>query len=335
VVYDSGYYAYSNPYYTEPVVLMADSGVETVIDYSQPIEQVPYTSNYSSDGQEVAPEEVAPPITDNGIQTLDESREAFWAGNYQQALKGANAALASAPNDPAVHEFRALVLFAQGSYREAAAALYSVLSVGPPWDWTTMSGLYDNTDAYTKQLRALEAYVDQHMDAAYGHFLLAYHYLVAGYNDETIAELKEVIRLEPSDQISANLLAMLDGSADSKTDSSTAPASGELLSASAEDAPIVQFDPEKLFGTWIAQRKGNPSIMLTLNKDQQFTWTVGQGDSKREMGGEFSLGGDNLALQPEGNNAMVGTVSKVTARGFNFRIIGAPPGDQGLDFTRK
>jgi hypothetical protein len=74
---------------------------------------------------------------------------------------------------------------------------------------------------------------------------------------------------------------------------------------------------------------------MVLNKDQQFTWTVGQGDSKREMGGEFSLGGDNLALQPEGNNAMVGTVSKVTAREFNFRIIGAPPGDQGLDFTRK
>lgn len=165
--------------------------------------------------------------------------------------------------------------------------------------------------------------------------LLAYHYLVAGYNDETIAELKEALRMEPSDQISANLLAMLGGSSNAKSSSSSAPTSAEPSPAPAEDAPIVQLDPEKLFGTWTAQRKGNPPIVLTLNQGQQFTWTVGQGDSQRVMKGEFSLGGDNLALQPEGNNAMVGTVSKVSAQGFNFRVVGAPPGDQGLDFTRK
>ena len=46
------------------------------------------------------------------------------------------------PNDPTLHEFRALVLFAQGQYDAAAATLYPVLNAGPGWDWTTLVGLY-------------------------------------------------------------------------------------------------------------------------------------------------------------------------------------------------
>ena len=62
------------------------------------------------------------------------------------------------PNDTVLHEFRGLVLFALGRYKEAAAADYAVLSAGPGWDWTTLSGLYPNVEVYTEQLRALEQY---------------------------------------------------------------------------------------------------------------------------------------------------------------------------------
>ena len=70
-------------------------------------------------------------------------------------------------------------MFAQGKYKEAAAGLYSVLSVGPGWDWTTMCSLYPNVEVYTKQLRALEAAVKQNPQANDARFVLAYHYLTA------------------------------------------------------------------------------------------------------------------------------------------------------------
>ena len=42
-------------------------------------------------------------------------------------------------------------------YPEAAAVTYAVLADGPGWDWDTMISLYPGVDAYTGQLRALEA----------------------------------------------------------------------------------------------------------------------------------------------------------------------------------
>ena len=60
-----------------------------------------------------------------------------------------------------------------------------------------MATLYPDWDTYTPQVRALESYVKAHPDEAYAHFLLAYHYLVVGSMDQAIAQLKEVVRLDP------------------------------------------------------------------------------------------------------------------------------------------
>jgi len=57
-------------------------------------------------------------------------------------------------------------LFAQANYKEAAAGLYSVLSAGPGWDWTTLSSLYPSVDTYTAQLRTLEKTVKQNPKAS-------------------------------------------------------------------------------------------------------------------------------------------------------------------------
>src|SRR5262249_57315751 len=111
-----------------------------------------------------------------GLVPFDQAREAFKAGDYAQALKKVDEALQKLPKDAALHEFRALVLFAQGQYQQAAATIYSVLAVGPGWDWTTLSSMYSNVDVYAKQLRALEAYRKQNPGAADAAFLLAYHY---------------------------------------------------------------------------------------------------------------------------------------------------------------
>ena len=74
-----------------------------------------------------------------------------------------------------------LTLFALGRYPEAAATLNAVLATAPGMDWTTMSNLYGSVDTYTAQLRRLEDFCRSHRDDAAAHFVLAYHYLVAGH----------------------------------------------------------------------------------------------------------------------------------------------------------
>ena len=101
-------------------------------NYSQPISTT------------AAPPEQA--VAGQATSAFDQAREAFKAGDYAQALQLDQQALAQMPNDTTMHEFLALVYFAQGKYEQAAAPLYAVLSVGPGWDWTTLSGMYADVD---------------------------------------------------------------------------------------------------------------------------------------------------------------------------------------------
>ena len=73
---------------------------------------------------------------------------------------------AEAPGDGALHEYRALVLFALGKFSEAAGVLNPVLAGGPGWDWTTMISLYPGQETYMNQLAALESYANSKHDAA-------------------------------------------------------------------------------------------------------------------------------------------------------------------------
>ena len=130
-------------------------------------------------------------------------------GDYKAALAQVDQAIAQVPNDTVLHEFRGLVLFALGRYKEAAAADYAVLSAGPGWDWTTLSALYPDVEVYTAQLRALEQYAQSHPAASEAKFLLAENYLTCGYTDAAAAQLKAVVRLNPKDQLSAQLLKSL------------------------------------------------------------------------------------------------------------------------------
>ena len=105
---------------------------------------------------------------------------------------------------------RALTLFAQKKYKEAAAAVYAVLAVGPGWDWDTLKSLYPDVDTYTKQLRALEDYQKQNPKSADASFLLAYQYLTLGKKDAAIKQLQRTVELQPKDQVSAQLIKVLE-----------------------------------------------------------------------------------------------------------------------------
>jgi tetratricopeptide (TPR) repeat protein len=309
-----GYMPYYNPYYAFAAPV---TGVQQpVYDYSQPIE----TSAAPPDSS----------VTEPALTAFDEAREAFQAGDYNRALGLTDQALKAMPNDSAIHEFRALVLFALQRYGEAAAALYGVLSVGPGWDWTTLISLYPSIDAYTAQLRALEQFVTAHPDSAAGRFLLAYLYLTAGQNDAAIEELKIVTALQPKDRVSAQLLQSLTSAAPPTTASGEAPASVNTP----QQKPAEPAKQRSIDGTWTASPDQDSTITLTVAA-ATFTWKVTAKGQSHQLTGQSTYANGLLTLvQGEGGPPLVGEVTWQDDNAFVFHALGGGQGDPGLTFRR-
>jgi hypothetical protein len=317
--YSWGYSGYSNPYSgsgggAQPVVS------QQPVDTSQPPAAPAY--NYSQPISTTA----APPeqsVTDQATSAFDQARGAFKAGVYDQALQFVQQALGLMPNDTTLHEFLALVLFAQAHYDQAAAPLYAVLSVGPGWDWTTLSGMYPDVDTYTKQLRSLEAYLRANPDSAQGHFVLAYQYLCQGHVETAVTQLKKVVERQPGDTLSAQLIAQLQPSGAAQP----APA------VAAAAAPAVAG---KLVGSWSAVPAKDTTIALAIQDDGRFTWAaMNPGKPPMTIAGNSTFADGTLTLtdQNSQNGALAGQVAWQDDNHFTFRLQGAPQGDPGLKFA--
>jgi hypothetical protein len=300
MLYGMGYMPYYNPYYVAPAVGVA------AYDYSQPIDTT---------GQ-------APPasITDPAMASFDAARESFKAGNYDQALQQTGTALTKLPDDRDVQEFRALCLFALGRYDEAAAPLYSVLSVGPGWDWTTLAGLYPNVDVYTQQLRALEAYCNANTKSSAARFVLTYEYLTEGYIDAAVSCLKQIVAMNPSDTLSAKLLRQLDPPKDQPPVAA---------------APTDSTPPQgaTISGTWVAKPSADSTITLTVQPAGAFTWQVAQKGQPRVFSGTSTFGDGILTLAQDKGPAIVGRVRWTDPNHIDFRVVGDGP-DPGLRFSK-
>ena len=168
MLYNYGYATYSNPY------VEAARRPHRTSPSNRPPMTTPSQSTPSGH----------PPVRatiDLAASNFDAAHHAFRSGDFARALLLVAQALKSTPDDPAVHEFRGLTLFALTRYDEAARH-YAVLSIQPGWDWTTLIRLYDDPESYTRQLRALEfRHAEPRSGAA--HFVLAYHYLTQGHAD--------------------------------------------------------------------------------------------------------------------------------------------------------
>jgi tetratricopeptide (TPR) repeat protein len=322
-MYGWGYSGYSNPYsygggggavgVAQGAAVQQPGNAQQSVaapasDYSQPISTT------------------APAPSDNQSTALyDQAREAFKTGDYPQALQLVQQALARSPNDATMHEFLALAYFAQGKYPQAAAPLYAVLSVRPGWDWTTLSGMYADIDTYTRQLRALEGYVKENQDSAQGHFVLAYHYLTQGHDPEAIAQLKTVVKLQPADTLSAQIIAQFQPAG------GTQPPSAEMATAAAPAAP------GKLPGKWAAAPAADTKIALEIQDDGSFTWNAASpGKPPMSIAGKSTYAGDilTLAALKGQSGALVGQVAWKDPDNFTFRLVGAPATDPGLKFAR-
>jgi tetratricopeptide (TPR) repeat protein len=317
--WDWGYWPYYNPYCGAPLVV---SG--TTIDYSQPIvlAESPAAANVQDPANAAQPSPI-----DRAMSIFDTARQAFYDGDYAAALKADDQALALLPSDAVLNEFRGLALFATKKYKDAAGVIYAVLSVGPGWDWTTLSALYANVDTYTVQLRELEDYVKANPGDPAARFLLAYHYLTCGHTDAAAAQFKEIVNLNPQDTLSAQLLKGL-------TEKEPAPTTAAAPAAPVEQAAAKPVDAASLAGSWKASRPDGSTFALTLGPDGKYTWKFTQKGKTQQFSGPYTVADNLLILKQNENPVMVGQVTALGTNEFNFKLPGENPGDPGLTFSK-
>lgn len=349
--FSSGYNDYENPYPAAPV----QTNYSAPVTYTQPITIV------ATETVPVAPDAAAQEGADKQVQQMAEkasthiekSQEAFRQGNYVAALESANAAVAESPGDGALHEYRALVLFALGKFSEAAGVLNPVLAGGPGWDWTTMVKLYDSQETYTKQLAALEQYTASKTEAADARFLLGYHYMVCGHVGEAASQFRFASELQPKDTISRqlyNLCAVTStpapaGPAGTAEGSAAATETASQAAGESAERPLPEalatppitpetVPVEKLTGKWVVDKGEKGVVTLTILDDGKFTWDFTKAGKSDGFGGEFSMNDDGLLVLDAEETQMVATIALPEEKTLQFVIAGGPPGDPGLKFTK-
>jgi tetratricopeptide (TPR) repeat protein len=319
-----GYYNYSNPYYSSTTVVDNSS-----YNYSQPL--VVYADSSSSSGDaavydattytSASPPEDPPPAA---LSAFDEARQQFYAGDYTAALASTDAALKELPTDAVIHEFRALTLFAMGNYQESAATLYAVLSAGPGWDWTTMSGLYPDVATYEAQLRAAEEYRGLHADDPAILFVLAYHYTTAGHDDAALNQLQQLIKLTPNDPLAIQLLQGLDPDAE-------IPNPPQQVQP---PKPAAAVEPSTLVGNWKATRDGG-TFEMSLGDDELFSWKFTQGEQSAEVTGGWEIDQDGiLKMQIDENDTMLAQIVPDGDK-LDFYMLGDSQGKDPLKFSKQ
>jgi hypothetical protein len=275
------------------------------------------------DGTKTASDSAAQ--ADRGYQVFDRARDAFRVGNYAAALDRTDEALKDVPDDLLVQEFKALVLFARGEYAQAADVLHAVLAVGPGMNWTTLSGLYPDVAIYTGQLRVLEGRCRQDAKAAAPHFVLAYHYLVAGHKDAAVAQLKAIVALQPDDTLSARLLAQFQ------------PSSGLAPTPAPAETIPAPVPAGALPGTWKAAPAPGATITFAIKEDGGFTWTIARpGKPPTMIAGTstFTDGVLTLTDKDHQRGTLAGKLAWQDSNHFTLRLVSGPAGGAGLRFAR-
>jgi tetratricopeptide (TPR) repeat protein len=324
-----GYTPYVNPYVIQqPIVVQQPVVVDQTVptaslasyDYSQPIDTT------------AAPPDDA--TADPALSQFDNARALFKQGDLAGALAATDAALKVMPNDAAMHEFRALCLFALGRYPEAAGVLYAVLSVGPGWDWTTLIGLYPSIDVYTTQLRALEDFARANPDDAASRFVLGYHYLTQGHPDNALKMFQKVVQLQPKDTLSAAIVQQLGGAAAAAPAPAdpNAPAAAQPQPAAAPAGPAPKLEDVK-GAPWSASPADGVTVQLALGAGDSFTWTVTQKGQAKPISGTYTYADGLLTLAQANGPALVGRLTAEGA-GFRFQATAAGGNDPGLLFAR-
>ncbi|MBS0262350.1 MAG: tetratricopeptide repeat protein [Planctomycetes bacterium] len=351
--FSSGYGIYENPYYVVP-----KTPVPEFLDYSRPLgyiadDEPPSTSTARSEQPDnnESPEKAGEtydqileyrtrsPEVRASLKALDAATEAFQAGRYDDALKLSEAAIEAMPDDPGLHQFRALVQFAREDYQGAAATLYAVLSISPGWNWTTQSGLYGDTAEFNQQLKKLEAYHQKHPESGAAAFLRAYHYMTCRHSKAAVKQWENVVKAFPGNPLFSQMLGLAQGCLkEDEIDEGKAPtqtADADTAVADVSNRPSADSPPVQLeIGSWRAQQGKFATVDLEIRKNDEFVWkaTFPDGGS-HVIAGHYGQKGNTLFLGG-GSGALVGTLQSRPEGGFTFSILGNKRGEPPLAFTQ-
>lgn len=251
---------------------------------------------------------------------FEKAKKLFQQGLYDDSLKLVEQAIQADQKDLVLHEVRALNLFALARYDAAAAVLNAMLGVAPGMDWTSVSNFYGSDEAYRNQLRKLEKYASSNRTDPASHFVLAYHYLVAGFDVHAATALRTVVANNSRDVVAARLLETISASTNSSKSNSTT-ADNRLKT--------------DLVGTWKATAD-KTTILLTIDAKGDFTWIV-QGDTKAEtkLTGRSTTLENLLNLQSNSEGTIAGKVVAQNENAFDFFLTGTPHDLPAINFQRQ
>jgi len=277
----------------------------------------PHEFDQFDDGLFVSPERRDPIPTDTAFFVA--ARAQFYAGNYPEALRDVEHATIDLPGSESLQEFHALVLYALGDYRKAAAVAHPVLNAGPGWDWTVLQTFYPSVDVYARQLRALEQSVSEHASDHATRFLLAYHYLMLGHQAAARVQLQQVVEFQPRDLLAKNILAGLSNAPEAET-------------KSPRTVAVATANP--LSGLWTSHPVPGVAIEATLDPGGHFVWAYKEKDQSRTFTGRYIHQGESLIFSREDGQMMDGLLTLERNNRFWFRLKNAEPSDPGLVFSK-
>lgn len=166
------------------------------------VPSVPYRSNSTA---VAVPANVTEAMRQAKNKT-DVARAFFRTAQYGDAQRHLDSVVKLVPNDTNAYQFRALTLFAQGNYSEAAADAYDSLGMGNTWTVEVLDSIYPVADRYHHQLAKLKQQTESNPSMS-THFLLAYHYLMLNDLGNGKVELEKVLKLQPGEPLTTQLLA--------------------------------------------------------------------------------------------------------------------------------
>jgi len=202
-----------------------------------------------------------------------------------------------------------------------------------------MSSLYDDIDTYTQQLRLLEEYCKANSKDAPAQFVLAYHYIVAGYNEEAAELLKVVVQLQPKDLVAKRILESLvpPESATSQPAASQPKTPPEPKNVEPKNGEAKAGQPAAttdLVGQWKAT-EGKGAILLNIDEDYKFAWKASnEGSPAVELDGNLMIQGEMMILSNEEQGNLAGKVVSGGTDKFTFVPSGSPEDYPGLIFER-
>jgi hypothetical protein len=132
----------------------------------------------------------------------------------------------------------------------------------------------------------------------------------------------------PEDMLVKQLLLMTGGS-----EAIGAPSTAAVAGDQATQTPTIAAGD--LAGNWSATGQNETSFALQLGSKGDFTWTFTHNGKAETVKGVYALDGNVLAMEPETGGVMLAEVTPPKGKQFEFKMLGAPPGDQGLRFEQK